>query len=304
MSSLSYDAARGPRHEDVGRIHPATTLGHVHLTVADLEKQVQFYQGVLGLKVHRREGDTAYLGAGKEDLLLLTERRDARQVRRTTGLYHLCILVPARVELAQLLRSIEKSGAPVQGLVDHHTAEAIYLDDAEGNGIELDSDRPREQWPSMAQLPRMGNAPLDVEGLMAELNAAPGAWEGLHPETRIGHVHLHVANLVQARDFYHGVLGFDEMMQFAGQAGFVSAGGYHHHVAYNIWAGVGAPPPPADATGLRHFAVQLPSAEEREKVLGRVAAAGIPVEESGEGALVRDPSRNGVLLTVAPLARA
>jgi catechol 2,3-dioxygenase len=280
-----------------GGIDPATNLGHVHLTVANLETQLAFYQGVLGFQVHRREGDTASLGAGRDDLLRFTEQKGARPARRTTGLYHFCLLVPARVELAQLLRRIADTSSPVQGLVDHHTAEAIYLADPEGNGIEIDSDWPRERWPSAQEMLRLGNAPLDVDGLMAELPNAPGDWPGLHADSTIGHVHLHVSDLASAREFYHGILGFDEMMQIPGQAGFVSAGGYHHHVAYNIWAGVGAPPPPADTTGLRHFTVQLPDEAALSLVLSRVRAAGLPVEETEGGQLVRDPSRNGVLLT-------
>ena len=280
-----------------GGIDPATRLGHVHLTVGDLEKEATFYQEVLGLRLHRREGDSAALGTGAEDLLLLTERRGAGRAPGTTGLYHFCLLVPARVELAQLLRRLTETRAPVQGMVDHHTAEAIYLADPEGNGIELDADRPRRQWPPPGEMARRGNAPLDVDGLLAELAGAPEPWAGLPPETTVGHVHLHVADLATARALYHGLLGFDETMQFPGQAGFVSAGGYHHHIAYNIWAGIGAPPPPADALGLRHFTVRLPSEAELARVVGRIREAGLAVEETDEGQLVRDPSRNGVLLT-------
>ena len=280
-----------------GGIDPATRLGHVHLTVGSLENEVAFYQEVLGFRLQRRDGDSASLGAGKEDLLRLTERPGARRAQRTTGLCHLCVSVPSRLELAQLLRRIADTRTPVQGLVDHRTAEAIYLADPEGNGIELDSDRPRAQWPTPAEMLRLGNAPLDAEGLEAELAAVPGARAGLPPETTIGHVHLHVADLTAARAFYHGVLGFDQMMELPGQAGFVSAGGYHHHVAYNIWAGAGAPPPPEGALGLRYFTVRLPNEQALSQVVARVRAANLPLEETAAGLLVCDPSRNAVLLT-------
>ncbi len=282
-----------------GGIDPATRLGHVHLTVLDLEAQLAFYQDVLGLRLQWREGSTASLGAGRGDLLRLTERPDAHRVYRATGLYHFCLLVPRRVELARLLRRVADTRTPVQGLVDHLTAEAIYLADPEGNGIELDSDWPREQWPTPSEMVRRGNDPLDVEGLLAELAAAPSEWAGLPPETMIGHVHLHVADLAAARHFYHDLLGFDEMMQFPGQAGFVSAGGYHHHVAYNVWAGVGAPTPPENALGLRHFTIRLPREAELARVVERLHEAGVAVERIDEGLLTRDPSRNGILLTAA-----
>jgi catechol 2,3-dioxygenase len=282
-----------------GGIDPATRLGHVHLTVLDLKAQLAFYQNVLGLRLQWQEGDTAALGTGGGDLLRLTERPNAHRAYHTSGLYHFCLLVPRRVELAQLLRRIAETKTPVQGLVDHLTSEAIYLADPEGNGIELDSDWPREQWPTPREMVRRGNEPLDVEGLLAELSAVPNEWAGLPPDTTIGHVHLHVADLAAARHFYHDLIGFDETMQFPGQAGFVSAGGYHHHVAYNIWAGVGAPPPPEGALGLRHFTIRLPREAELERIVERLRGAGVPVEDTDEGLLTHDPSRNGVLLTTA-----
>ncbi|MHB1135092.1 MAG: VOC family protein [Chloroflexota bacterium] len=295
---VNESSGRGAWAGIQGGIDPATRLGYVHLTVSDLEKQLAFYQGVLGFKLHWREGARVGLGAGGEDLLRLTGQPGARRPFRTTGLYHFCLRVPERVELAQLLCSIAAAGAPLHGLVDHRTAEAIYLPDPEGNGIELDWDHPREQWPGPVEALRLGNAPLDEEGLLGELAAAPGAWSGLHSETTVGHMHLHVADLVTARAFYHGVLGFDVMQSIPGQAEFVSAGGYHHHIAYNVWAGVGAPPPPADAAGLRYFTVRLPHQAALEQVLERARGAGLPLEDTGEGLLARDPSRNSVLLTI------
>ncbi len=280
-------------------IHPETSLGYVHLTVADLDTQLAFYQEVLGFQLHWRDGDTAALGAGKSDLLRLTERRGARRVLRTTGLYHFAVLVPARVDLAQLLRRIAETRTPVQGIVDHRINEAIYLPDPEGNGIELNWDRPRQQWPSWDTVLRLGNAPLDVDGLMAELAGATGAWTGLHPDTAIGHVHLHVPDIEAARAFYHDVLGFDDIGQYHGQAGFVSAGGYHHHIGYNTWAGVGAPPPPPESIGLRYFVIHLPVSAELTYAADRVRRAGLALTEMPEGLLLRDPSQNAVLLTAA-----
>ena len=282
-------------------IHPATTLGYVHLTTADLEPQIAFYQSVLGFKVHGRKDGTASLGAGRDDLLRLTELRGARLARGTTGLYHFAVLVPSRWELAHLLRRLVETRTPIQGMVNHHTHLAIYIADAEGNGIELAWDFPREQWPAPEDLMRLGNGPLDPEDLLGELERDPSPWPGAHSDTRIGHVHLHVADLSAAGRFYQGVLGFQATFSYSAArdfgALFVSAGGYHHHIGLNIWRGVGAPPPPRDAVGLRYFTIVLPDRIELDRVTARVREAGIGGEEHVVGMLVRDPSHNGVLLT-------
>jgi catechol 2,3-dioxygenase len=143
----------------------------------------------------------------------------------------------------------------------------------------------------------MESDPLDYEGILALVNDENKAWEGLAPGTRIGHMHLNVADLVTAEEFYHGVLGFDIMVRRSHGALFISAGGYHHHLGLNIWNGAGAPPPPPDSLGLRYYSITLPNLAELQKLAGRVQEAGIPAEEMDEGFLLRDPSHNGVLLT-------
>jgi catechol 2,3-dioxygenase len=281
-------------------IDPATRMGHVHLMVADLERQVAFYTERLGFQQHWREGATAGLGAGNEDLLLLTERPGARPSRGTTGLYHTAVLVPTKWDLAQLLKRIAEMQTPIQGMTNHHTHLAIYLPDAEGNGIELAWDFPKEQWRKLEEWLRPENmsAPLDVEDLISALADRPDEWTGMDPATQIGHVHLHVSDLDTADEFYHGVLGFDKIFKLKQMGAlFVSAGGYHHHIGLNVWQGVGAPPPPAGASGLRYFTVVLPNAAELERIRERIQAAGIVVEQTEAGILVRDPSQNGILLT-------
>ncbi|HEX2034659.1 MAG TPA: VOC family protein [Chloroflexota bacterium] len=291
-------ATGGRQASEAGAVlDPRTVLDHVHLTVHDLEPELAFYQDVLGMRVHRREPGFAALGAGRHDLLRLTERPDAPRQPRASGLYHFALLVPERVDLAQLLRRISETGAPVQGLVDHHFSEAIYLPDAEGNGVELNWDRPRQAWPPVDTVIRRGNGPLDVEGLQALLAGTPQPWAGLPPGSSIGHIHLHVGDLQAAERFYVGILGFERRMAFPGQAVFVSAGGYHHHVAFNIWAGRAIPPAPPDAAGLRHFAIRLADEAELTRVLDRVRAAGLAVEDTPDGSLVRDPAGIAVVLS-------
>jgi catechol 2,3-dioxygenase len=277
----------------VERIDPATTVGEVHLTISDLDRSVAFYMARLGLDVQRRDDRAARLGAGGRALLELVQAESAPRVRGTTGLYHFAILVPSRADLARALRRLAETGTVMQGFADHGVSEALYLADPDGNGIEIYRDRPRSEWPIQNGRLRMGADPLNVEDLLNE--AGPG--DGLAPGTTMGHVHLHVADLAAAEAFYIGVLGFDLMQRYGPSALFVSAGGYHHHIGLNTWAGVGAPPPPPGALGLRHFVVRFPDAGAREQVAARVRAAGVSAVPQDGGLLIRDPARNALLLS-------
>lgn len=280
-------------------IHPDTTLGYVHLNISDLNKSLPFYQEILGFQMHRREGDTAYLGAGKDDILALTERHGAVKPRFATGLYHFAVLVPSRLELARSLRRLIKTEYPLQGFADHLVSEAIYLADPDGNGIEIYRDRPRKEWYDAQGNIQMATDPLDVRGVLAELNGHDGTPRGFDAATKLGHMHLQVANVRQAKAFYSDILGFDLIMMYGPSAAFVSAGGYHHHIGMNTWNSAGAPPPPPESIGLRNFVVRLPNLNELGKVLDRVRAAGLAVEEQNEGLLVRDPSQIAVVLTTS-----
>jgi catechol 2,3-dioxygenase len=294
--------------ESMAAIHPDTRLGAVNLVVSDLDSQIAFHRDILGFQLHWQEDHRVGMGAGSEDLLHFVERNDSIRPRRTTGLYHTAILVPAKRDLAQLLKRIAETRTPMQGMSDHGTHLALYLPDAEGNGIELAWDRSKDQWPDMATILKEGTpeamrrltAPLDVDDLMSELNQNPGDWNGMPTGTQIGHVHLHVADLAATRYFYHGLLGFDITLE-SEQFGmvFFSAGGYHHHIGANIWNGAGAPPPPANAAGLRFFTIYLPNQKELTSLLERVRQAGVAAEPVEHGFLLRDPAQNGVLLTAA-----
>jgi len=289
-------------------IHPNTTLGAVYLTVSDLDRLLDWYQRVFGFQVHRREGETAHLGVGREDLLVLTERPEARRVRGRTGLYHYAVLLPSRRELARAIARLFSVRYPNYP-TDHVMTQTTYLDDPEGNGIEIYADTPEEGSFSFADGEflardargnlRSGRDPLDVETLLRELMPEDRLEEPMPAGTKIGHVHLHVADVNAAVHFYHDLLGFDIMgaSQKMGAA-FLSAGGYHHHLGLNTWQGEGAPPPPPGALGLRYFTVGLPNQTELEQVVERVRRTGIATEQTEYGILVRDPSQNGVLLTI------
>jgi catechol 2,3-dioxygenase len=288
-------------------IHPATLPGHVALTVANLENEITFYQKVLGFKLHWREGNQAGLGAGKADLLRLNQQSGLKRYRHVSGLYHFAILFPSRRELARAIARLFALRYP-NSPTDHIMTKTTYLDDPEGNGIELYAESPEDGTFTMEGgkfVTRRadgslsdGREPLDVEALFKELTEDDALDQPVPEETRVGHVHLHVANVDKAVAFYHGVIGFDIMgVAKLFRAAFVSAGGYHHHLGLNTWQGEGVPPPPPDAAGLRYFTIDLPDKTELERVLEHVRQAGIPIQETEVGFLVRDPSQNAVVLT-------
>jgi catechol 2,3-dioxygenase len=271
---------------------PATLrLGAVHLTVADVDRSVAWYQDSLGLRVHRREDASAELGDGVETVVVVHEDPAARPAGRHAGLYHYALLYPSREELARAALRLAATRTPIQGASDHRTHEAIYLPDVDGNGIELAADRPREEWPERLGYDR-GPAPLDFDSLLATIGGEEPArhvGEGL----RMGHVHLHVGDVDAALDFYRGVLGF-EVQANLGSAAFVSAGGYHHHVGLNVWQGRGVGPAPEHTVGLRHWTVQLPTALDVAAVRERIEASGGSVSALDGGFLARDPWQTGV----------
>jgi catechol 2,3-dioxygenase len=273
---------------------PATAVGPVELTVRDLDRSLAFYTQRIGLeRLPEDDSDSVALGAAGFPLLSLVENPAARTVRGTTGLFHLAILVPSRPDLANVLARLAATETRLSGAADHGVSEALYLSDPEGNGIEIYRDRPAEAWPRQGGRLAMFTEALDLEALLAEGTEAP-APPTLPAGTIMGHVHLHVRNLAEAERFYVGVLGFEEMQRYGPSALFVSTGGYHHRVGLNTWQGESAPPPPPDATGLRHFVIRLPDRAALDDVTERLDAAGVPVETLGEGLFTRDPSGNGM----------
>jgi len=273
-----------------------TTIGTVSLTVADLPRALAFYTERLGFRVHAEDRGSARLGAGANDLLVLVERKGAQRAPGTTGLFHFAVLLPSREALALALARLADTRTLLQGAADHLVSESLYLADPEGNGIELYRDRPRPTWVWEAGEVRMTVDPLDVEALLQEAAASNTAWTGMPAGTVIGHVHLRVAHIAPTERFYCDLLGFDLTARFGAKASFASFGGYHHHVAFNTWSGVGAPPPPEGAAGLREFVVHLGGADEVEGALARLSAAGVPIQP---GALVRDPGGNAVRLAAS-----
>jgi catechol 2,3-dioxygenase len=276
-----------------------TRMGEVCLTVADVSRSIDYYERTIGLRLHRREGQRAWLGAGGEDLLALVEQPGARPVRGYCGLYHFALLLPERRDLAGWLAHAARERVALAGLSDHFVSEAIYLSDPDGHGIEIYWDRPRSLWEGRVA-ERMTTLPLDTAALLGELaDPASEPFEGLPSGTSMGHVHLCVAEVDRTVAFYRDLLGFALMAALGSQAAFLSAGGYHHHLGANTWESREAGQPPAGAAALRYATVLLPSEVECERVLARLADAGVERAPTDDGALVHDPSGNRLLLVSA-----
>ena len=270
---------------------PATlNLGAVDLTVKDLDRAVAWYQRSLGLRVHSHEATTATLGDGTVTTVILHEDPQARPAGRHAGLYHYALLYPSREELARAAARLALTQTPIEGASDHRTHEAIYLPDADGNGIELAADRPRDAWPKDLGYAG-GPAALDFRALMATI-ADEEPTTHVQPGLRMGHLHLHVGDIDQGLAFYRDQLGF-EVQANLGSAAFVSAGGYHHHLGFNVWRGQGVGPAPEHTVGLRHWTIELPQ-DELDAVRARVESE--PLEN---GFLVRDPWGTAVAFTSA-----
>jgi catechol 2,3-dioxygenase len=311
------------------RIDARASVGHVHLTVRDPERTLRFYRDVLGFReAWAGEPGTVYLSAdglypfhlgltrasagprggtggaqhGDAAGERAADRPQAPPGRWSTGLYHAAFLMPDRRALGRVVRRLLEQHVPLDGAADHLVSEAVYLHDPEGNGLELYTDRPRDRWPRQNGRIVMANEPLDLEGLLAE-GADDASWSGIHPEARLGHVHLRVSDLGRAEAFYHGILGFDVTVRAYPGALFLSAGGYHHHLAVNTWASAGAGSPAPGAPGLRYFTVTLPDRGALARIVRRASDEAVRVEHAEDHGLceavsLRDADGIEVVLTV------
>lgn len=277
-------------------------MGAVSLTVRDLDRSIDYYQNHIGLRLLDHSDGTAILGVGELPLVKLHRLPQALPLRNVTGLYHFALLLPTRADLAKVFTHFIDAQTPLTGAADHLFSEAVYLSDPDGHGIEIYADRTPEVWYNRDGILVGDTIALDIEDVMKELNGSTPEFEGLPDGTVMGHMHLHVSNIPNAERFYLGTIGLNKPKSTMEMptASFLGAGGYHHHLGINTWAGVGAPPPPPDSARLLNYEILFPDDGALQTVLQRLDASYIEPQETDQGWLVRDPSQNSILLRATP----
>ncbi len=286
---------------------PASThTGQVRLRVADLERSLRFYRDILGYRTETLGDHWVRLlpTMGKPAHFQLDEVPGVPpRPGRMAGLYHAAIRVPSRPDLARTIKRLVDHGWNVPGLADHGVSEAFYLNDPDGNGLEIYADRPRVEWPYRDGALQMISDPIDLESLFGTLEGSEPDDGTMPAGSDIGHVHLQVSDLAAAEHFYAHVLGFDVMQRTFQGALFVSAGGYHHHIGLNVWAGRGVPPAGEDVAGIIDFTVLLPDQATLNAIRQRLEGEGIDVgpadaDDGGTALRAHDPDGIGVVLAI------
>lgn len=245
-------------------------LANINLYISSLEASIKFYTDILGFKIIAADMKRVKLSAsGLEPAQIVLNRRDDAIDRpyKTTGLYHLAIRLPNRLELAKLLRHILKHHWPLYGLSDHTVSEAIYLCDPDEIGIELYADKDPEADYSRDLHLAMETTALRAQDLLDELEGNVYCWDGIHSDTDIGHIHLQVSNLQRAKSFYCDLLGFRVTQESYPGAIFLAAGGYHHHIAVNVWGSEAAKQPPINSVGMKSYLITVNSTEVIENIV-------------------------------------
>jgi catechol 2,3-dioxygenase len=280
-TSTSSDATTG------AQLPAATSLGTVTLTVRDVAGTATWYERALGLVAHVDEAAGHATLRSEDGPVVIELMADPRAEHEEghAGLYHIALNTSDRPELARMIRRLAETDTPISGASDHGTHEALYLNDFEGNGLELAVDRSPDHWG------QWGTEPLDLDDLFSTITGEPFGPQRSARGVRVGHLHLQTGDLPAMRDFYTQLIGFEIQFEMP-TACFVSAGGYHHHLGFNTWAGVGAPPQTPGAAGLHHWRIQLPAQRDIAAVAGRLDAAGYEFEllDSGHTIALADPS--------------
>ena len=279
------------------------TLGAATLVVAERDRSLAFYRDLLGMVLLGEDKSDASapvlaLGAGRRTVLCLLVRPGiARLPRTATGLFHAAILLPTRAALAEVLFRLGTTHYPI-GTSDHLVSEALYLDDPDGNGLEIYRDRPRDTWTWDGDQIRMATIPLDLQDVLSEIEPDGAGSAPLPDGTRLGHIHLRVADTDAADRFFRDVLGFDRVARMP-RARFYSANGYHHHVGANSWESAGGSPRTGDMAGLVEWSLIVPDRTAIDAVAERLAAAGYASERQPDGAVITTDI-TGTRLVFAP----
>lgn len=274
---------------------PAAHVEHVKLNISDLDHSIEFYTKTLGFSLLNKNDHSANLTAdGETKILSLHQPQNSIPKGRTSGLYHFAILLPERSDLAAITLHLAHKNIRF-GSADHLVSEALYLNDPDGNGIEIYIDRPAEEWSWKNGRVDMTTDPLNFEDLLESFNPKQ-QWDGMPEYTIMGHLHLHVGNLDSVVKFYTEGLGMDIVYDFPGQAMFMSTEKYHHHIAVNIWNGIGAPAPGENSVGLNYYVLRYPDEISRDAAVSRLEENGFNVTLEDNRIFSADPSGNRVEL--------
>lgn len=279
-------------------IDSQTSLGLVALKVSDRQESARFYRNVLGFQVLTRSEECLVLGVEDTPLISLSEISDPQpKPLKSTGLYHLGVLLPRRRDLARFLTHLLDIRYPLEGAADHGVSESLYFDDPDSNGIEVYADRHREDWSLRKGSENLTTSPLDAEDLLSLVTQKTPPWENAPAKTRIGHIHLHVNDISEAEWFYRDILGFQVQSRYGSEALFLAAGDYHHHIGVNVWAGIDSPPPPEHAPGLDHFTIQIPDEQILNDLREHLYEVEMDYERKANKIYLQDPAGNRIVIS-------
>jgi catechol 2,3-dioxygenase len=284
------------------KIPDNTIIQSADLSVSDLGKSLEFYSSLIGFKEISREGKTVYLSAnGKQPCIISVNENKTGQppFRNNTGLYHIAIRFPDRKELAKVFMRLFENKIKFHGFSDHIVSEAIYFADPDGNGIELYIDKPKETWKWTLGQVEMDTLPLNLQVITNELDDNESINDEIHPDTKIGHIHLKVSDLFKAEKFYNHILGFNVTSSLYPGALFLSAGGYHHHIGANIWSSRNGAPPPENSLGLKSFTINIPDENFIKAVEEKSKNSGVETGKHNNGKIfLHDFDNNKIILTL------
>lgn len=283
------------------KIPNETKIESVDLRVKDIERALKFYSELIGLRVISKNSGTALLSASGElpHLISLVEDKSAAPKHKSsTGLFHTTIRLPSRKELARVFLRLFENKTKFQGFADHLVSESVYLPDSDENGVELYADRPKELWQYKMGQVEMATLPLDLSVITKELDD-PEVWNGIHPDTDIGHIHLSVSDLHKAQEVYSMGIGMNITSSAYPGALFFAAGGYHHHIGTNTWSTRNAKPGAENTAGLINFTVKIPDKNYLEVIKSRVSESGLEVRDiSGSSFTFLDFDKIKITLTL------
>ena len=275
---------------------PAHYIKHMTLHVKDLRAMSDFYEKTLGFKAILRNDNEVELSVDGitplvtlQALPIATERD-----QRTTGLYHIAFLLPHRSDLAHILQHFDRIGMRL-GASDHDVSAALSLNDIEGNGIEIYTDRNPQNWEWLDDgSVKMSTYRLNIANVLTE---ATGSWQGTPAGTILGHIHLSVNSLPAMREFYTKGLGYKITAAYGEQALFLATDNYHHHIGMNIWESLGASPKKPTETGLAHFTIDVADKAAADKIIHDLQPFNATITPLKNGFSTIDPAGNEVRIT-------